>query len=207
MKTIAKLRVRVPFTFSAMLLALSLPAMVLAGHFPEPGDPVAGAKVWAENCSRCHNARNPADLRDDQWVSTAFHMRIRAGLTGQQTRDVLTFMQDSNVPISVEPLVFEGGPASKAAASASSLNGSDVYTQTCVACHGNNGKGTVPGAPDFTREDGPLSQSDETLFKHIKLGFKSSGSPMAMPPKGGNMNLNDSEINAVVEYLREAYDQ
>ncbi len=207
MKTIAKLGARVPFAYSVLLLALSLPAMVLAGHFPEPGDPVAGAKVWAENCSRCHNARNPADLRDDQWVSTAFHMRIRAGLTGQQTRDVLTFMQDSNVPISVEPLVFEGGPASKAAASVSSLNGSDVYTQTCVACHGNNGKGTVPGAPDFTREDGPLSQSDETLFKHIKLGFKSSGSPMAMPPKGGNMNLNDSEINAVVEYLREAYDQ
>lgn len=207
MKTIAKLRARTLFAISALLLALSLPTLVLAVHFPGPGDPVPGAKVWAENCTRCHNARDPADLRDDQWVSTIFHMRIRAGLTGQQARDVLTFMQDSNVPISIEPLVFEGGPASKAAAAVSTLSGSDVYMQTCVACHGNNGKGTVPGAPNFTRANGPLSQSDEVLFKHIKFGFKSSGSPLAMPPKGGNMSLTDSDIETVLVYLRKSYQQ
>jgi len=201
MKTILKFRNRTFFAFSVLLLALSFPTASLAGHFPEPGDPVAGAKTWANNCSRCHNARDPADLRDDQWISTAFHMRVRAGLTGQQTRDVLTFLQDSNVPIVVEPLVFEGGPASQAVTSASALGGSDIYMQTCVACHGGNGKGTVPGAPNFTRSDGSLSQSDETLFKHIKLGFKSPGSAMAMPPKGGNMSLTDADIKAVLAYL------
>ena len=207
MKMIAKFRARILFAISVLPLAVSLPTWGLASQYPEPGNPIEGAKVWAENCSRCHNARDPADLRDDQWISTAFHMRIRAGLTGQQTRDVLTFMQDSNVPITIEPLVFEGGPASKAAEAASALSGSDIYAQTCVACHGNNGKGTVPGAPEFTRSDGPLSQSDETLFKHIKLGFKSSGSPMAMPPKGGNLSLTDSDIEAVVAYMREAFGQ
>ena len=201
MKSNLEFRNRILFAFSVLLIILSLPTASLAGHFPEPGDPVAGAKTWAQNCSRCHNARDPADLRDDQWISTAFHMRIRAGLTGQQTRDVLTFMQNSNVPIVVEPLVFEGGPASQAVASASALSGSDIYSQTCVACHGDNGKGTVPGAPNFTRSDGPLSQSDELLFNHIKLGFKSSGSAMAMPPKGGNMNLTDADIKAVLAYL------
>ncbi len=49
MKTIAKLRARILFTISVLLLALSLPALVLAVHFPGPGDPVPGAKVWAEN--------------------------------------------------------------------------------------------------------------------------------------------------------------
>jgi len=208
MKTIAKYRAKLLFAIGVLLLALSLPTMVLAGRFPEPGDPIKGATVWANNCARCHNARDPADLRDDQWVSTVFHMRIRAGLTGQQTRDVLTFLQDSNVPISIEPLVFEGGPASKAAAAAAAakaLSGREVYSQTCVACHGKNGKGTVPGAPDFTRSKGVLSQSDETLFSHIKLGFKSPGSAMAMPPKGGNMSLTDSDIKSVVEYMQEAY--
>lgn len=207
MKTIAKFRVRILYGISILLLAVSLPTSVVANHPQKAGDPVTGARVWAENCSRCHNARDPADLRDDQWVSTMFHMRIRAGLTGQQTRDVLTFLQDSNVPILIEPLVFAGGPASKAAESASTASGSDVYAQTCVACHGNNGKGTVPGAPDFTRANGPLSQSDETLFNHIKLGFRSPGSPMAMPPKGGNMSLTDGDIKAVVEYLRKTYEQ
>lgn len=207
MKTILKFRNRILFAFSVLLLALSLQTASLAGHFPEPGDPIAGAKTWAENCSRCHNARDPADLRDDQWISSAFHMRIRAGLTGQQTRDVLTFMQDSNVPIVVEPLVFEGGPASQAIASVSTLSGSDIYSQTCVACHGNNGKGLVPGAPDFTRSKGPLSQSDEALFNHIKLGFKSPGSAMAMPPRGGNMSLTDGDIKTVLAYLRETYER
>ncbi len=207
MKTMTRYKARLLFTISALLLALSLPSWVMAGHFPETGDAVAGAKVWAQNCSRCHNARDPADLRDDQWISTAFHMRVRAGLTGQQTRDVLTFMQDSNVPITVEPLVFEGGPASRAAEEVSSLGGSEVYTQTCIACHGENGKGTVPGAPNFTRSDGPLAQSDETLLSRIKLGFKSPGSAMAMPPKGGNMSLTDGDIKAVLEYLRETFGQ
>ncbi len=207
MKSIILFRAKMLFTISFLLLSLSLPNWAFASHFPEPGDPVAGAKVWAENCSRCHNARDPADLRDDQWISTAFHMRMRAGLTGQQTRDVLTFMQDSNVPIVVEPLVFEGGPASKAAESVVALSGDGVYAQTCIACHGANGKGTVPGAPNFTSASGPLSQSDETLFKHVKLGFKSPGSPMAMPPKGGNMSLTDADIKAVIEHLRETFGQ
>jgi len=83
--------------------------------------------------------------------------------------------------------------------------GEERYNIYCVACHGANGKGVVPGAPNFTRADGPLSQSDEALFNHIKLGFKSPGSAMAMPPKGGNMNLTDGDIKTVLKYLRDAY--
>ncbi len=62
----------------------------------EPGDFGRGAMQWVDNCGRCHNVRDPKELRDDQWVSTVYHMRVRAGLTGQQTRDILTFLQASN---------------------------------------------------------------------------------------------------------------
>lgn len=55
-----------------------------------------GAKLWAANCGRCHNLRDPKDMRDDQWVSSVFHMRLRAGLTGQDTPDILKFLQESN---------------------------------------------------------------------------------------------------------------
>jgi len=60
------------------------------------GDFARGAKSWADNCLRCHNVRDPKELRDDQWVTTTFHMRVRAGLTGQETRDIITFLQMSN---------------------------------------------------------------------------------------------------------------
>jgi len=203
MKNNAKNTIRFLIAVNAIWIGLSMSATVSATHFPEPGDPVAGAKLWATTCSRCHNARDPADLRDDQWISTAFHMRVRAGLTGQQTRDVLTFMQNSNVPISVEPLVFKGNTQS--GSEASNLSGSEVYAQTCIACHGSNGKGTVPGAPNFTDPQGVLSQSDELLFSRVKNGFKSPGSAMAMPPKGGNNKLNDADIRAVIEYMKKSY--
>lgn len=64
-------------------------------------DPMAfvrGAQSWADNCARCHNMRDPAEFRDDVWEPTVLHMRVRAGLTGQESRDILTFLQQSNDP-------------------------------------------------------------------------------------------------------------
>ncbi len=84
--------------------------------------------------------------------------------------------------------------------------GRKVYQTTCVACHGKNGKGVVPGAPDFTSARSPLAiRSDELLFKHVKEGFQSPGSMMAMPPKGGNPSLTDDDIRDVIAYLHEAF--
>ena len=60
------------------------------------GDFVKGAQVWVNNCTRCHNMRNPADYSDQEWRLIVAHMRIRASLTGQEARDVLKFLQNSN---------------------------------------------------------------------------------------------------------------
>lgn len=78
------------------LLASLLSMPLFADDFPPPGDLAKGAKAWAENCNRCHNIRNSVELSDDQWITTSFHMRVRAGLTGQETRDILTFLQATN---------------------------------------------------------------------------------------------------------------
>jgi len=67
-----------------------------AAEFPEPGDVAAGGVAWVENCTHCHNLRNPNELRDDQWITSMFHMRLRAGLTGKETRDILSFIQAAN---------------------------------------------------------------------------------------------------------------
>jgi len=55
-----------------------------------------GATSWADNCARCHNMRSPGELRDDQWRAVVAHMRVRAGLTGAEARDILAFLQGSN---------------------------------------------------------------------------------------------------------------
>jgi len=63
---------------------------------PDPMQFARGAQSWANNCARCHNMRDPKELRDDQWRAAVGHMRVRAGLTGQEARDILVFLQGSN---------------------------------------------------------------------------------------------------------------
>jgi len=95
-------------------------------------------------------------------------------------------------------------PAS-ASANEAVETGKKVYSQTCVACHGTNGKGMIPGVSDFTKSDGPLSKSDEVLIASIRDGLVTPGKPLSMPAKGGNPSLTDGEIQAVLEYLKTTF--
>lgn len=83
--------------------------------------------------------------------------------------------------------------------------GKEIYNQTCIACHGATGKGEIPGAPNFTENGGRLSKSDSVLFDSTKNGFRSPGSPMAMPKKGGNTELGDQDIKDVIGYMHKAF--
>jgi len=83
--------------------------------------------------------------------------------------------------------------------------GDKDYHQTCVACHGEDGKGTVPGTPDFTKKGGALAKPHEVVSKHIKNGFESPGAALSMPPKGGNPDLTDEDIEDVHAYLHHRY--
>lgn len=193
-----------------VLLAVGGPTVAVGaeGGLKGDGDFQRGAKSWASNCARCHNIREPADLRDDQWMTTAFHMRVRAGLTGQETRDILTFLVNSNAPTSTHSLGVpqvaqvvqdaSGDPAG-------GLGGEAVYRRSCIACHGADGRGALPGVPDFTRADSRLGKSDAVLISNITNGLQSPGSPMAMPAKGGDAALNEGDIEAVLGYLRQTF--
>ncbi len=80
--------------------------------------------------------------------------------------------------------------------------GQAIYSQTCVACHGVNGKGAFPGVVNLTDGDGALSKPDGALMKSITDGFQSPGSALAMPPNGGNPTLTEQDVQAVLAYLR-----
>lgn len=65
------------------------------GIFPAPPDK-PGAQLWAESCSRCHNAPPPERFSDAQWSIVVHHMRSRANLTGEEQRKITEFLQASN---------------------------------------------------------------------------------------------------------------
>ena len=81
---------------------------------------------------------------------------------------------------------------------AATATAESTYQSGCIACHGADGAGVLPGVPDLTAKDGPLAVPDEVLVKRIAEGFQSPGAPMAMPPRGGNPGLSDEDIKAVV---------
>lgn len=102
-------------------------------------------------------------------------------------------------------VLVAGMLAAGAAAAADSQRGQEIYAQTCVACHGADGRGVLPGVPDFTSAGGSLAKEDAVLLRNITDGFQTPGSPMAMPPKGGNPDLTEEDILSVLRYLREKY--
>jgi len=84
--------------------------------------------------------------------------------------------------------------------------GAEIYHSTCALCHGKDGKGAIPGAVDFTSKDGPLiKKTKKELFDNVWNGFQTPGSPMPMPPKGGNPKLTKQQIEEVLAYINKTF--
>lgn len=84
---------------------------------------------------------------------------------------------------------------------ADAADGKALYATSCTACHGPKGQGAIPGVPNLAKNK-RLAQPDAVLVANILIGFQSRGSPMAMPPKGGNPNLRAADAKALVIYMR-----
>lgn len=81
-------------TFSVTLAYAQQPPADAAT--PDPLAFARGARLWVQQCARCHEMRDAKELRDDQWKPVVTHMQIRGGLSGAQARDILRFLQGSN---------------------------------------------------------------------------------------------------------------
>lgn len=78
-----------------LIIATLLSSMSLMANDVQAADSINGVQIWADTCTRCHNLREPAALSKRAWKYSMTHMRVRAGLTGQETRDVLAFILES----------------------------------------------------------------------------------------------------------------
>jgi len=68
------------------------------------------------------------------------------------------------------------------------------YNETCSACHSNDAIGApVVGDKELWNER--LKLGIQTIYTHAIDGFN------AMPPKGGNIDLTDEEVKAVVDWM------
>ena len=186
---------------AGLLMLVTIPLQAEGGSSTK-GDVTRGAAEWATNCVRCHEMREPSEFDDALWKPIVLHMRLEGGLTGQQARDILAFIQASDYHPPEDVAMAE---TTTTPTGTNPGGGKAIFESTCIACHGADGKGAIAGTPDFTSPSGPLSKSDSVLLDHIMNGFKSEGSPMAMPPRGGNPNLSDEDLKTVLAYIRETF--
>lgn len=83
--------------------------------------------------------------------------------------------------------------------------GESVFQSACIACHGTDGAGALPGVPDLTAKDSPLALDEHVLLKRTIEGYQSPGSSMAMPQRAGNPDLSDEDLKAAIRYMRERF--
>ncbi|MFQ5500621.1 MAG: hypothetical protein ACE5FH_13230 [Candidatus Zixiibacteriota bacterium] len=74
---------------SAILLGMVFVAVVGAVELD-------GAKVFRDNCTKCHSERSPMEKTDGEWDIVVTHMRTIAGMTADEARAVLKFLKDNN---------------------------------------------------------------------------------------------------------------
>lgn len=104
-----------------------------------------------------------------------------------------------NIALSIMAATLAGAAVPAMAAS----GGKALFDQHCAMCHGQDGKGAVPGAPNFTSKTDILKQSDSVLADRVLNGYKSAGSPMAMPPMKGQVSAK--EVDEILAYMRKAF--
>ncbi len=212
-KTILSLTGAVLFATGAVVaqtMAQSTSESTVAPQEADAASVARGAKAWTNHCSRCHNLRSPSELNAELWDVSVQHMRVRANLPGAVADDIKAFLMSSATSTGVQYSTPGQGGASVASFAHLSpgdpLHGKEIYSQTCIACHGADGKGTISGVPDLTAAKGRLTKTDEVVLTNIIKGYQSEGSLMAMPPMGGNPDLTEQDIADVLAYLRKEYD-
>lgn len=172
---------------------------------------LSGAKLWSQNCGRCHNFRGIHEFNDSQWDIIVTHMRGIANLPGDQARAILKFLQESNNP-PLKPITSTGElqnefTISKLVNEADNVKGMELYNLSCVSCHGIKGKGDGPAAVSLRPKPRDLSDSsymsnlgDEHLYKVIHGGGASVEKSPFMPAWGNT--YSDEDIANIISYLR-----
>lgn len=102
-------------------------------------------------------------------------------------------------------IAFLAALAALAGAAQAVSHGKAAFERTCVACHGADGKGTLPGVAPLGGKGGRLEKPDGALMKSILEGAQTPGAPLSMPPKGGDPSLTEEDAKAVLQYMRQAF--
>jgi len=156
----------------------------------------AAAVLYQQHCANCHGPDGKGLVPNARDFSDADYMRGQSPLRFYQIitdgRNEMPGWQDQ---LSVDERWDLAFYAWSFATSSEMLEqGKTIYAQNCITCHGPDGKGVVPGAPDFTDIERVASRTPSELFTVVTEGRG------VMPSWQGR--LTPDERWAAIEYLR-----
>lgn len=171
-------------SLATVLLALTV-LLAAPSSRARADDHARGARLYAENCGRCHNPRGPGEFSDREWPLIITHMRVIGLLPGDQARAIEAFLRASNNP-----------PRKKEVVSAAArIDGRALIQQYgCRGCHVVEGEGGTIG-PSL---DGILSRRPESWVRQ-QIADPRANNPRTVMPQ---LNLSDPEIDAIIDLLR-----
>ena len=84
--------------------------------------------------------------------------------------------------------------------------GAALYAASCAGCHGADLTGVSGLGNSLVTSAVVKAYDDETLLLLVRNGRTADdpghGSSVPMPPNGGNPNLSDAELLAIIQYIR-----
>ncbi|MBO6514865.1 MAG: c-type cytochrome [Phycisphaerales bacterium] len=169
---------------------LSTVFLLFSLFFANPGvaedDVTAGARVYNENCSRCHNARPVQEFHADEWSVIVPHMREKAHLSGTEAKQLEAFIAVTLTADKVSQVADEqtediDGPAL-------------VQKFACAACHKMNGTGGAlgPSLDDVVQRMG----REDVIKKILEPTFNNPSSSMPRFP------LSEAEAAAITDTFK-----
>jgi mono/diheme cytochrome c family protein len=170
------------------VIALTISAFsVNAQHVSDLSLVAKGAKVYSENCGRCHNARPAEEYSKKEWSVVIPHMRAKAHMTGKEALAVEAFLA-STLTADVR------NEASYANTNAPKKTGEELVAQFgCQGCHQMKGEGGKLG-PTL---DGVVSNKGEEFIMNKLANPKFNNAASAMP----KYPMNKVDMKAIVDYL------
>jgi len=148
-----------------------------------------GARLYSENCGRCHNARPASDYTKREWSVVMPHMREKAHMTGTEALAVEAFLE-STLTSDVQNDVKSGSLKNKPQRSGEEL----VAAFGCQGCHNIKGSGGTMG-PNLTTVVADKG-AEFVLKKLANPKFNNPASPMPKFP------MSAADKQAIVDFLK-----
>lgn len=148
-----------------------------------------GAKLYNDNCARCHNPKPAESYTAAEWSVIMPHMREKAHLTGTETRAIERFIA-ATLTADVQQSRSKDDSLSKMG-----IDGEALFENNgCGGCHQISGSGGTMG-PDL--EESLTTRGAQFMVE--KILNPALGNPSSTMPK---FPVSEAEASAIVEYIR-----